>query len=320
MLSRLRAPSESDLCHKRKILIRPPVGKKRSSHSGYKKSKDPNVTPLQRVKEFPNEHLCVSVRNLFCNVCREKLCVKQSTVKNHLTSINHADSKTMYKKGELRDGDIVKALPKDNPVGQTLPQEQRLYRIKVVMTLLKAGVSLNKLDAMLSDNRNLGLLPMELATVVDVGEYFVSGTYKMEGDGLLAITCFEEIVRVRTSLTVGHYPNMVAISNRLAVGNPIVAQQWMKYGMDYVRPGIDYFHSKFGNDSSPPLNAFKAARLASLLKVNDLKPVASDIDTLKCIPVLNKSETIENLLKELPTYLAKTNGISTDINALDWCR
>ena len=183
------------------------------------------------------------------------------------------------------------------------------------------GASLRpKMLAMLSDSRNLGLLQMELATVVDVGECFVSRTYKLEGDGLLAITCFEEIVRVRTSLTVGHYPNMTAISNRLAAGNPIVAQQWMKYGMDCVQPGIDYFHSKFGNDCSPPLNAFKAARLASPLKVNDLKPVAADIDSLKCIPVLNKSETIENLKKELPTYLAKTNGISTDVDALDWFR
>ena len=59
-------------------------------------------------------------------------------------------SKAKYKKGELRDGDIVKALQKYdkrvNPVGQTLPQEQRLYRIKVVMTFLKAGIPLNKLD------------------------------------------------------------------------------------------------------------------------------------------------------------------------------
>ena len=69
--------------------------------------------------------------------------------------------------------------------------------------------------AMLSDNRTLGLLKMELATVVDVGECFVSGTYKLEGDGLLAITCFDEIERVKTSLTVSHYPNMAATEKHL---------------------------------------------------------------------------------------------------------
>ena len=175
-----------------------------------------------------------------------------------------------------------------------------------------------KMLAMLSGNRALGLLKMELATVVDVGECFVSGTYKLEGDGLLAITCFEEIERVKTSLTVGHYPNMAAIAKTLASENPSVAQQWMTYGMNCVQPGIVYFHSKFGNDSSPLLNAFKAARP---LKVNDLKPVAADIDSLKCIPILNKvnnSETIENLKKELPSYLAKTSGISADVDVLNW--
>ena len=54
----------------------------------------------------------------------------------------------------------------------------------------------------------------------------------LEGDGLLAITCFEEIERVKTSLTVGHYPNMAAIAKTLASGNPSVAQQWMTYGMN----------------------------------------------------------------------------------------
>ena len=113
----------------------------------------------------------------------------------------------------------------------------------------------SKMLAMLSDSRTLGLLKMELATVVDVGECFVSGTYKLEGDGLLAITCCEEINRVKTSLAVGYYPNMAAIANTLASGNPSVVQQWMQYGMVCVQPGIDFFHSKFGNDFSPRLNA-----------------------------------------------------------------
>ena len=460
LLSRLRVPTKSDLSRKRKILTIPPVGKKRSSQSGYKKSKDPKVKPSQRVREFPNEYLCVSAGELFCNVCRERLKVKRSTVKNHVTSTKHAESIAKYKKGESRDGDIVKALQKYdqrvNPVGQTLSPEVRLYWIKVVMTMLKAGIPLSKLDtlrdlleenstrltdtrqmydlipfileqekqkiqseikdkhvsiifdgtsrlgevlaiilryvdnwevkqrlvrlemltkslsaeevarelinvlslsygikspllvasmrdgasvneaamkvvkvvynntldvrcfshtldlvgekfrlpvlvdfstalislfshspktkalwkeqtgksmdslsktrwwsrweiykqillqfgdimpflqnntdigpslrpkmlAMLSDSRTLGLLKMELATVVDVGECFVSGTYRLEGDGLLAITCFEEIERVKTSLAVGHYPNMAAIANTLAPGNQSVVQQWMQY-------------------------------------------------------------------------------------------
>ena len=53
-----------------------------------------------------------------------KTPVKRSTVKNHVTSTKHAESKVKYKKGESRDGDIVKALQKYDqrvhPVGQTI--------------------------------------------------------------------------------------------------------------------------------------------------------------------------------------------------------
>ena len=203
----------------------------------------------------------------------------------------------IYKQILLQFGDIMPFLQNNTDIGPSLRP---------------------KMLAMLSDSRTLGLLKMELATVVDVGECFVSGTYRLEGDGLLAITCFEEIERVKTSLAVGHYPNMAAIANTLAPGNQSVVQQWMQYGMDCVQPGIDHFHSKFGNDSSLPLNAFKAARLVSPLKVNDLKPVAADIDSLKCIPILNDNEIIKNLKKELPSYLAKTSGISADVDVLNW--
>ena len=34
-----------------------------------------------------------------------------------------------------------------NPVGETLPMEQRLYRLKVLKTFLRAAVPLSKLDA-----------------------------------------------------------------------------------------------------------------------------------------------------------------------------
>ena len=52
-----------------------------------------------------------------------------------------------------REQDIVEALKlydKDvHPVGETLSSAQRVYRVKVVSTFFKAGVSLNKLDVFL---------------------------------------------------------------------------------------------------------------------------------------------------------------------------
>ena len=49
----------------------------------------------------------------------------------------------------ISDVEIVEALKSydkaENPKGETLPEEQRLYRIRVVRTFLLAGVPLNKL-------------------------------------------------------------------------------------------------------------------------------------------------------------------------------
>ena len=60
ILDRLRAPTQSDLGRKRKILANsiPPVGKKRSV-SQERKFDPHTVQPAQRVSEFPGEQLCV---------------------------------------------------------------------------------------------------------------------------------------------------------------------------------------------------------------------------------------------------------------------
>uniref|UniRef100_A0A1X7V1G0 Uncharacterized protein n=1 Tax=Amphimedon queenslandica TaxID=400682 RepID=A0A1X7V1G0_AMPQE len=89
---------------------------------------------------------------LFCNVCRETPSLYLSTVKNCVSSTKHKESKDKYYKGSTRDRDIVKALQKHNnqanPVGQTLPKDIRLYRIKVVMTLQKPGIHLAKIGTL----------------------------------------------------------------------------------------------------------------------------------------------------------------------------
>uniref|UniRef100_A0A1X7V442 DUF4371 domain-containing protein n=1 Tax=Amphimedon queenslandica TaxID=400682 RepID=A0A1X7V442_AMPQE len=112
LLSRLKAPNKSDLGRKMRIQ-HPPKGKK---------------NPL------------------------DSIAINLNTVKNHVFSTKHKESNDKFQKGSTRDGDIVKALQKHdnqaNPVGQTLPKDVRLYRIKVVMTLLKAGIPLAKIDTL----------------------------------------------------------------------------------------------------------------------------------------------------------------------------
>ena len=166
--------------------------------------------------------------------------------------------------------------------------------------------------------RNHAQLRLELATVVDVGEHFVKSTYMLEGDGPLALVCYEEILKLRAVIQTAHYPNVNATAVNTAPGNPIVQQQLVTHALSCVQSGLDYFNEKFGDDTKSPLNAFKAARYFSPSKLNEFQPSASDIDLLRTIPFLSDQTTIENLKKELPIYLAKAADVALSMNALEW--
>ena len=175
-----------------------------------------------------------------------------------------------------------------------------------------------KLLNIITDVNSRSYLQMELAAVIDVGEHFIKATYNLEGDGALVLRSYEEIRKVRAVLQAAHYPNMSAIARHLAPGNLPVQQQWMSYGMNCVKDGIEYFNNKFGDDSASPLNAFKAARLFSPSKVNDIQPSAADVDTLTSIPALNKPNMIIELKEELPAYVARAADVSPTIDELEW--
>ena len=95
--------------------------------------------------------LKVSAGTLLCEACREELGLKKSTIQNHVRSKKHADSKKKWETKEAREQDIAMALMKYNEKehlsGETLPEEQQVYRIKVVMAFLRAGIPLSKLDS-----------------------------------------------------------------------------------------------------------------------------------------------------------------------------
>ena len=51
----------------------------------------------------------------------------------------------------------------------------------------------------------LNPLKVELAAAVDIGSYFVKGTYNLEGDGILAVKCYEEILKIRNAINAKYY-------------------------------------------------------------------------------------------------------------------
>ena len=148
LLQQLRSPTPSELTRKRTVHCnQPPKGKKRSQG---RNANDPkSVTPQQRVKEHVGECLSVSNKRLFCKACREELSLVSSSINNHIKSAKHREGKKRLESKEKREIDIAVALKiadATNPVGQSLPQDQRIYRIKVVTSFLRAGVPLNKLE------------------------------------------------------------------------------------------------------------------------------------------------------------------------------
>ena len=120
-----------------------------------------------------------------------------------------------------------------------------------------------KLVQILEDPVKKSRLQVELAAVIDAGEPFVKATYVLEGDGPLALKCYEVVSRLFAGIHVQHFPNLLAVAQVISGGNPTRKQQWVDYGKACVAPGIKYFNDKFSasGELGESVAAFKAARL-----------------------------------------------------------
>ena len=149
LLDRLRAPTPSTLARKRKIGVNsaPPKGKKRASGLVLKAAYVPKgITPSQRASEFSGEQLVVSAGKLFCRACKETLCLKRSVVLNHINSSKHKDGKQKLTVNTARERDLAKALEKHDAEthrkGETLLEDQKVYRAKVVLAFMATWTSI----------------------------------------------------------------------------------------------------------------------------------------------------------------------------------
>ena len=154
---------------------------------------------------------------------------------------------------------------------------------------------------------------------VDAGRQFVQATYNLEGDGPLALYCFEQIEAVFLSTQVQHFPNTDAVIRQLTMGQPAhTAQTWKTYAQGCVQPGFDYFINRFRGQLSGTVAAFKAARLFLPQKISTMQPVASEVDTLKVFPFLQNELLLTAMKSELPNYLASSSDVALDIDPLSW--
>ena len=184
LMDSLRTPTASELSRKRKIdCNKPPKGKKRSRGTC---SSDPKfITPEQRVKQHPKECFSVSNKKLFCLACREELSVKSSMVIGHIKSVKHLTGKSRLESQKKKDLEIVEALRSNdamhNPKGETLPDNQRVYRVKVTQTFLSAGVPLNKIPIFRSLLEEIGFRLTDRRRMSDIVPLILQQEKKRSG-------------------------------------------------------------------------------------------------------------------------------------------
>jgi hypothetical protein len=77
-----------------------------------------------------------------------------------------------------------------------------------------APKSTKKIQQLLQSSSSKLLL--ELAVTIDAEEIFVKSCYKLEGDGPLALECYEVICSINAAIQVCHLPNTTAVAKRLA--------------------------------------------------------------------------------------------------------
>ena len=71
-------------------------------------------------------------------------------IQNHVKSSKHQDGRKALFTKEKRERELVLAAESHDPEtpckGKTLPEEQKLYRAKVVLAFVEAGISLSKMN------------------------------------------------------------------------------------------------------------------------------------------------------------------------------
>ena len=170
--------------------------------------------------------------------------------------------------------------------------------------IIGSNATSTKLASIMNDPQKNVLLKIELSAIVDWGKPFVKATYSLEGDGELALECYDIIEEVRAAIIVAYTPNVQAVVREMGAGNVSVEEQLLKYARSCVQPGIDYFEKQLSTSLKDSLSIFKSARYFSPQK---LVPVLTD-------------DVVEKLKEELPAYLARVSDMAgaTNISGIEW--
>ena len=174
-----------------------------------------------------------------------------------------------------------------------------------------------KLLSMLRDDDEKKYLMVELAATIDAATPFVKATYNLEGDGPLALTCYEAISALNVDARQAQYPNLEAVAHNVASDHDN-EDELIQYAKSCVQPGLTYYFNQLATSMKGPLEAFKAARLFSPAKLQQMKPAISYLDNLSIFPFL--SPQIPTLKEEFPLYVAASEDIDPSYDPMHFWR
>ena len=86
-----------------------------------------------------------------------------------------------------------------------------------------------------------------------------------------------------------------------------------------MQPTLEYFKGLLDSSLKGNISIFKAVQIFNSQKVAMLKPDVLHVNALQIIPFF-KNEELEKLKAELPSYLAKADDISDNLDPLQWCK
>ena len=82
-----------------------------------------------------------------------------------------------------------------------------------------------------------------MAATIDWGEAFVKARYHIEGDGPLALDCYD-VAGISAFVNTAHPPNVRAVADSLSQ-EPTTNRNFINYAKSCVKPAIDYWRRRF---------------------------------------------------------------------------
>ena len=106
---------------------------------------------LKGVLFSKNDFLSITSSNMLrCDACSETLSKKKSTVRKHIRSAKHNDAKKAIQNSKKKYQSLLTFLQrndeKENPKGETLSEDTRLFRFDLGESFLSAGIPFSKID------------------------------------------------------------------------------------------------------------------------------------------------------------------------------